>query len=172
MTKGRNSSVCAATRCGLDRPGFKSRWVRDFPHPSRLVLVPTRPPVRWLGGYSGQVNLPGLSVSYLPHLALSLKKEYSCTSTPPLGLRGLFYGENNLFAVVLPFLLRLNFQTGSGAHPAPPPQVNGYMCFPAVQWQEREVDNSLSSSIEVKSEWSYTSTPPVQTPPDLSSSYI
>jgi hypothetical protein len=32
---GRDSSVGTATVYGLDGPGIKSRWGRDFPHPSR-----------------------------------------------------------------------------------------------------------------------------------------
>ena len=32
-----------------------------------------------------------------PHLALRLRKEYSYTSTPPMGLRRLFYGKLHLF---------------------------------------------------------------------------
>jgi hypothetical protein len=32
-----------------------------------------------------------------PHLALRLEKEKSYTSAPPLGLRGLFYGEHYLY---------------------------------------------------------------------------
>jgi hypothetical protein len=37
------------------------------------------------------VKRPGRGVEYPPHLAPTLKKEYIYTSTPPLGLRGLFY---------------------------------------------------------------------------------
>ena len=36
------------------------------------------------------VKRPGLGVDHPPHLAPRLKKEYSYTSTPLLGLRGLF----------------------------------------------------------------------------------
>jgi hypothetical protein len=35
-----------------------------------------------------------------PHLAPKLMKEYSYTSTPPLGLRGLFYGELYLYLLL------------------------------------------------------------------------
>ena len=40
-----------------------------------------------------EVKWPGHGVDHPPHLAPSLKKEQSYTSTPPLGLRGLFQGE-------------------------------------------------------------------------------
>ena len=40
---GRDSSVGMATRYGLDGPGIESRWRRDFPHPSRPALGPTKP---------------------------------------------------------------------------------------------------------------------------------
>jgi len=44
---GRDSSVDTATRYGLDGPGIESRWGRDSPHPSRLALRPTQPPIQW-----------------------------------------------------------------------------------------------------------------------------
>jgi hypothetical protein len=47
---GRDSSVCIATRYGLDGLGIESRWERDFPHPSRPALRPIQPPVLWILG--------------------------------------------------------------------------------------------------------------------------
>ena len=47
---GRNSSDGIATRYGLGGPGIESRWGRDFPHPSRPALWPTKPPVQWVPG--------------------------------------------------------------------------------------------------------------------------
>jgi hypothetical protein len=35
LIKGRDISVSIVTLYGLDGPGIKSRWRRDFPHPSR-----------------------------------------------------------------------------------------------------------------------------------------
>ena len=42
-----------------------------------------------IGSFSG-VKRKGLGVDHPPHLAPRLKKDYSYTSTPPMGLRGLF----------------------------------------------------------------------------------
>ena len=39
-TWGRDSSVGIATRYGLDGRKIESRWLRDFPHPSRPALGP------------------------------------------------------------------------------------------------------------------------------------
>jgi hypothetical protein len=48
------------------------------------------------GSFPG-VKWPGRGVDHPPHLAPKLMKEYRYNSTPPLGLRGLFYGELCLY---------------------------------------------------------------------------
>ena len=48
----RGSSVGIATRYGMEGPGMRSRWGRDFPHSSRTALGPTQPPIQWVPGLS------------------------------------------------------------------------------------------------------------------------
>ena len=74
----------------LDGPGIKSRSGRDLPllvqtgskaHPASYTMG--------TGSFKG-IERPGRGVDHPPHLAPRLKKEWSYTSTTPLGLRGLF----------------------------------------------------------------------------------
>ena len=51
------------------------------------------------GSFPG-LKRPGCGVDHPHHLAPRLKKEQSYTSTPPLGLRDLFYGELYLYVYV------------------------------------------------------------------------
>ena len=64
--RGQGSVVVIATGYGLDGPGIKSKWGRDFPHLSRPALGPTKPPVQWVLDLSPGVN-SGRSVLLTPH---------------------------------------------------------------------------------------------------------
>ena len=63
---GRDSAVGIATRYALDGPGIESRWGRDFPHPSRPVLGPTKPPVQWVPGFSRGLSGRGVVLTTQP----------------------------------------------------------------------------------------------------------
>ena len=68
---------------------------------------PWGPPSLLLNGYwvFPGVMRPGRGVGHPLRLAPRLKKEYSYTSTPPLGFRGLFNGDLYLYANKLCFSL-------------------------------------------------------------------
>ena len=55
---GQDNVVGIATRYGLDGPRIEYRWERDFPHPSRLSLGPTQPPVQWIPDSFPEVQQP------------------------------------------------------------------------------------------------------------------
>ena len=67
--RGPGGVVGIATGYGLDGPGIESRWGRDFPHLSRPALEPIQPP-------DADPSPPSSAV---------VKKEWSYTSTPPMG---------------------------------------------------------------------------------------
>jgi hypothetical protein len=88
---GRDSSVCIATRYGLDGLWIESRWgggkfsvsVQNgaWAHPGSYTM--------------GDESFPGVKrpergFDHPPHLAPTLKKEYSYTSTSPLDFRCQF----------------------------------------------------------------------------------
>ena len=86
---GRDSAVGTVTRDGLDGPGIESRLgvivsgpVQTGPgaHPASYTIG--------AGSLPG-VKRPGRGVGHPLYIAPRLKKEYSYTSTPPMGLRGL-----------------------------------------------------------------------------------
>jgi hypothetical protein len=87
---GWDSSVGIAIRYVLDGPGIESWWEGEIFR--TLQTGPGAHPASYTmgtGSFPG-VKWPGRGVDHLPHLAPRLKIEYSYTSTPPLGLRGLF----------------------------------------------------------------------------------
>jgi hypothetical protein len=58
-----------------------------------------------------EVKRPGRGVDHPPYLAPRLKKELGYTSTPPLGLRALFYGEIYLYLYLILFLTTVKMAT-------------------------------------------------------------
>ena len=86
------TSVGIATRCGQTGRGSNPGGGEIF---STCQTVPGAHPTSYTmgtGSFPG-VNRTGRGVDNPHHLSSKLKKEQSCTSTPPLGLRGLFQGE-------------------------------------------------------------------------------
>ena len=65
---GLDSSVGIATGYGLDGPGIKSRWRRDYPLPCSPLLRPTQPPTQW-------VKWPGRGCDHPHQSSAMLKKE-------------------------------------------------------------------------------------------------
>jgi len=53
-------------------------------------MRPTQPPTQWLPDLSRGQSDRGVALTTHLHLAPRLKKEYSYTSAPSLGLHGLF----------------------------------------------------------------------------------
>jgi hypothetical protein len=95
--------ICNAWRFTWTSPilhGVNSDWlrarpsgdripvVRDFPPPSRSVLGPTEPPIKWvLGLISGGVKRPGRGVNHPPLSSTEVKervKLYFYSSSGPL----------------------------------------------------------------------------------------
>jgi len=80
------SSVCIASGYGLDDPGIESRWGARFSSP-----VQTGPGAHPASCTVGTGSFPGVNsgrgVTLTPHtlLVLLVMKEYSYTSTPPMG---------------------------------------------------------------------------------------
>jgi hypothetical protein len=63
--------------------------MRDFPHLSRPALGPTQPLVNRYGAFPGGKERPGRDADPSPPYSAVVKKQYSYTSTPPLGAVGL-----------------------------------------------------------------------------------
>jgi hypothetical protein len=67
----------------LDGTGIESQWGTRFSTSVQTGL---------LGLFLGDKAAGGVTSTTHLHLAQRLKKEYSCTSTPPQGLHGLLQG--------------------------------------------------------------------------------
>jgi hypothetical protein len=96
---GLDSSAGIATLYGLDGPGIESRWGTRFSAP-----VQTGSGAHPASYTMGSGSLPGVKrprrgADHLPQSkrAPILKEEYSYTSAPTLGHRGLFWGDLYLY---------------------------------------------------------------------------
>jgi hypothetical protein len=83
---GRDNAIGIATCYGLDDPAAGAR----FSAPVQTGPVAHAASYTMGTGSFPEVKRPGRGVDHPHHLALRLKKEYSYTYTPPMGLRGLF----------------------------------------------------------------------------------
>ena len=87
---GRLSSFGIATRYVLDSPVIESLFWARFSTPVQTGAG-AQPASYTMGTWSFPVvKRPGRDVDHPPHLAPWLKKEYSYTTSPPLGLGGRF----------------------------------------------------------------------------------
>jgi hypothetical protein len=71
---GQNCSVGMATHYRLDGPGIKSRWGREFLHPSRPGLGPTQPLEQWVPGLTQRGKWPGCGVDHPTSNSANLKE--------------------------------------------------------------------------------------------------
>ena len=106
---GRDSSVGIVTRYGLDGLGIESWWGQDFLHTSRLALVPTQPPIKWVPDLSWgrEVKWPGRGVDHPSPSSAKVEGSvelYVCSpsgpSWPVLGRTLPFYFTLPLFAYI------------------------------------------------------------------------
>jgi len=74
----------------MEGPGIESRWKARFSAPVQNGPGAHVTPCTIGTGSLKGVKRPGVVLTTHSHIAPGLKKEYSYTSTPPLGLRGCF----------------------------------------------------------------------------------
>ena len=81
----RDIPVGIETRYGLDGPGIKSRWRRDFPHPSRPAPGATQPPTQRIPGLYPGVKRPGRGVDHPPPSTAVVKERVELHLYTPYG---------------------------------------------------------------------------------------
>jgi hypothetical protein len=107
----RHSAVNVATRYVLDGPGFKSRWGRDFLHPSRPALESTQPPTQWLPSLSRELGRRGIALPTPSSAEVKGRVELyiyspSGSSWPVLGWPLPLFYRYLLFPVTLKYVLQ------------------------------------------------------------------
>ena len=99
-----HSVVGTATHYGLDGSGFELRWGPGFSLPVQKCPggSPTLLHNRYLGVFPDGLSGRGVALTTHPHPAPRLKKEYSFTSTLPLGLHGPLQSETYFYPTMIP----------------------------------------------------------------------
>jgi len=87
---GAGSAVGIPTRYGFESPGIEFRKGTHSPHPSRQALRSTQPSKQWVPDHSRGLRGQGVESTIHPHPESRSKKKQSYTSTPRLGIDGLF----------------------------------------------------------------------------------
>ena len=91
----RHSSVGIVTRYGLGGSGIESQWGARY---SASLQNETHPvPFTMRTGSFPGVKRPGRGVDYPASSSATFEEEYSYTSIPHVGLRGLFCSEPYLY---------------------------------------------------------------------------
>ena len=110
----RPEAVDIATRYWLNDPGTEFRWRRIL-----FCIRPDRPcahiqsPEQWVLGLHPDGKAAGRGVDNPPRLTPRLKKDYSYTSTPPVGIHGLLLGQRYLTFTELTYQQRGGDSDGS-----------------------------------------------------------
>ena len=84
--RGQSSVLGTAFRSGLVGPRLESRLGRDSSQPSRQGFGFSEPPIQQVRSLPAGKAARAWRSQPTPHLTTRLKKEYSYTYTPPLGL--------------------------------------------------------------------------------------
>ena len=85
---------------GLDSPGMESQWGGEISAAVQTVPGANQLPMQWVLGLFPGGKAAG-AWRWSPHLVPRLKKVYSYTYTPPLGLHGPLQGELYLLPIFL-----------------------------------------------------------------------
>jgi len=95
--RSRDSSVGIATRYWLDGPGIESRWGARFSAPFETDSEAHPASYTMGSGSFPWVKRPGRGVGHRPPSSAEVKERVEVFIYPPLGLRGLFWGEFYLY---------------------------------------------------------------------------